>query len=359
MHVRDLEYPNLGPVAAIFCIVIASLFAACDPVPDIRAIDWGDLSPPSLIEQTIETDGTITLDFDEAISIVSDTLRLEPGLDLTREPYHPDPADSSKIALSIGGNAIPGAPYTFELSVSDGAGNDIFVVLPFYGPNPHPARLLINEVLTKSSTNNRDAVELYVSEGGNLGGIAFTVGTVRNYDHRLIFPAREVETGDYIIVHCKPEGSPDEIDEAVSKTASGGKNSSPSAWDFWVKDSSGLPDTTGIVSVAKTAMGPYIDAVFYTDKITEEGKDYRSFGTRKMMERADELASVGAWIKSSGNIRTEDGARSTGLTATRSLSRSVSRGDSNSLADWHVVPSGGLTLGGSNTDEVYVAASRR
>ena len=328
--------------------------ASCDPVPEMRSADWGDLHPPTLVEQSIETSGTIRLTFDEDVEIVTGSVHLEPGLSLVQEPDHPDPGNKKVLSMSIGGNAVPGAPYTFEISVADSAGNDIYVVLPFYGPNAHPAKLLMNEVLTKSSANNRDAIEFLVIESGDLGGLTCAIGMSQDFDARYIFPSRQVSAGEFVIVHCKPEGIPEEKDEVANKTQSGGKNASPAAWDFWMRDSTGLPDTSGIVTLARTPMGPIDDALFYTDKVSEDGKDYRSFGTKKLMDRADALTASKAWKTKSPTIVVEDGANSTGCTATRTMCRNTLLTDTNAASDWHIVPSGSLSLGAANTNAVYV-----
>jgi hypothetical protein len=162
------------------------------------------------------------------------------------------------------------------------------------------------------------------------------------------------------LLHCKPEGLPEEKDEPGSDlTISGGKNASALARDLWWREAPGLPDSSGIVSIASSPIGVIGDAVLYSDKVTVAGKDYRSFGTSRMLDRAEKLQASGAWKCDGDLIAVEDAARAEDMTATRTLCRSAESADSDSAADWHVVPSGQASLGGANTDTTYVKSVRK
>jgi hypothetical protein len=355
------------PVMPACALVLTALaLSACDPMPELRRVDLGDVRPPTLLGQTIADDGRIRLVFDEAVILVPDSLRLTVGPPASspgrqrrnggiRSLENPDSrtAEGTEISFEVTGPTEPGREYALEAAVRDSAGNSLNVVLPFYGPNPQPADLAINELQTRLSVRNRDALELLVRRGGNLGGITVFLGVPLDFDASFTFPDIEVATGDYLVLHCKPEGKPGEVDETGPTDRADGPNCLPGARDFWWRGAPGLPDETGIVTLAGNPLGSIKDAVFYTNKATVAGKDWRSFGTRKMMDRADALLEAGAWSAATHQIAPEDGCRSAGLTSTRSLCRDSGSRDSDSAADWHIVPTRKATIGSANSDEKY------
>ncbi len=359
-----------APLLGIVLLVLGNLFS-CDPVQELAKVDIGDVSPPELLSQEITDAGTIQLDFSENIELVPDSLHFSQGPSTAvqgQANQHPAPnisrqvkagsrslEDQHELVLHIDCPTEPGREYAVEVAVRDNAGNSLTLVLPFYGPNPHPASLCLNELLTKSSTKNRDCIEILVTANGNLGGETVFLGVSDDYDACFTFPAIAVKAGDFVLLHCKPEGIAAEIDEIGSIEQSGGLNASSTARDFWWRDAPGLPDDTGIVTVANNPLGHIKDAVFYSNKVTVAGKDYRSFGTKKLLDRAEKLVASQAWKSREGAIAVEDAAVSTGLTSTRSLCRDASSTDSNQATDWHIVPSSQASLGVPNSEERYTA----
>ena len=361
-----------APPCLKLVLCLGSLFlsiiclAACDPVRQLSKVDLGDVHPPELASQQIADDGSLHLVFDEAVSLVPDSLHLNIGStgstaarsstgSISLQPGVVTPG--REIDLVIAEPTEPGREYAVEIAVRDPAGNSLTLVVPFFGPNPHPAALRLNEVLPKLSSSHRDSLELLVTSGGNLGGATVFLGLPDDYDACYTFPAMVVKTGDFVILHCKPEGKPGEIDETDGVASASGLNASPQARDFWWRDAPGLPDETGIISLAANPLGQIKDAVFYSNKTTVAGKDYRSFGTKKLLDRAEELQRLGAWKCQQTTIAVEDAASSVGLTSTRSLCRDANASDSDRSSDWHVVPSGKASLGGVNADERYLATN--
>ena len=344
------------PAMSILILVVAVALIGCDAIGEIRHLDLGDVSPPQLNAQTIQDTGTITLEFDEPVTLHNGSLHLnsEDSAIQVQPDAGANTIGAKKISLEIQGETIPGKQYSLELMVEDTNQNSLNIVMPFYGPNRNPARLIISEVLTAISSKNRDTIELYAQKGGNIGGITLFWGTTTDFDFAWSLPALEVRQGDYILLHCKPENLPAEQDELNDVLASGGKNASPLARDFWLRDAPGLPDTTGILCLAENPLGAIKDALFYTDKLSVAGKDYRSFGTKKLLERAERLQAEGAWKCRGDLIVVEDAARSENLTATRSLNRGSNQADTDSAADWHIVPTNQTSLGTRNNDAVYI-----
>jgi hypothetical protein len=370
-----MKHPELPQSWAV--VAFGLLLAGCDPAAELPSSNLGDLRPPSLVSQTIDDDGHVRLVFDEAVSLDDGSLRFDTGpdgqgqlstgpaatIDRATDEGEAHPA-SAELELAVRGHLDPGREYAVELRVQDPAGNSLTLVLPFWGPNPRPPALIINEVLSKSSTRNRDTVEILVTKGGNLGGASLFLGLPMDFDACYTFPAIEVKAGDYLLLHCKPEGIPGEIDEtacpgdpaqlAAILARASGLNASPLARDFWWRDAPGLPDDCGIVTLANTPLGKVKDALFYSNKTTVAGKEYRSFGTKKMLDRAEELQRSGMWRSAGTAIMVEDAASSAGLTATRTLCRDPAGGDTDQARDWHIVPSGKTSLGAANLPDVYI-----
>lgn len=340
---------------ATIALLSAAIIMSCDPMGEIRKMDLGDITPPILNSHVVQDLGIVTLEFDEEVSLQAGSLRLNScDEQIGVHPLAADESFSRQICLQIDGQSLPGKQYSLELVVEDKHQNSLSIVMPFYGPNPQAAQLLINEILTSISSKNRDTLELWAQRGGNIGGITIFWGLPGDFDYAWSLPALEIQAGDYLLIHCKPENLPEEIMELSDILASGGKNSSPLARDFWLFDAPGLPDSSGIISLADNPLGKIRDAVFYSDKITISGKDYRSFGTKKLLDRAEILQGSNVWKVSGELIMVEDAAQTGSLTATRSINRRADHGDTDSAADWHVVPSGQTSLGSANNDEIYI-----
>ncbi|OHD27290.1 MAG: hypothetical protein A2Y38_23955, partial [Spirochaetes bacterium GWB1_59_5] len=233
-------------------------------------------------------------------------------------------------------------------------GNLSSFVLPYWGFNPDPPRLVINELITEGTSTHPDALELFVVEGGDCAGLAFFVGSPDDFEIRYLFPALSVETGDYIILHLKPQGLDAEIDEVDDKSVSGGIDANAAAWDLWYQGGDGaLSGKNGALSLCASPRGAILDAVLYSERTAESDTSYGGFGTAVLRDRVAALVAAGVWM-ASDPPRPEDCARSTGTTSTRSICRVSASVDTGAGSDWHIVPTKGASLGAVNIDEVYM-----
>ena len=197
-----------------------------------------------------------------------------------------------------------------------------------------------------------------------MGGVVLYEGTPGSHDDRLIFPAFEVSTGDFLIIHFKPEGIPQEIDETAAKDLSGGLDASDQAYDFWVREGAGISGNNGVLSLYDRPGGAILDGVLYSDRTSDSDEKYGGFGTLDSWERAQELTADGGWTISGEQVRPEDAVSPEGSTGTRSICRSTDSAnsafpdgasvDTDTAADWHIVPTRGFTFGEENSDEIYV-----
>lgn len=332
-------------------ISIASIFlSACLPQPLAPGFNPGDLRPPAVKSWAPYSEKEVQIVFDEAVADIQPVFANSPG---PRVVSVSAGADEYSIIVELDMNQNPGEAYSISGAIADNAGNLTSFVLPYWGFNPNPPELLINELLTEGSATKPDALEFYALKAGNCAGLAFFVGVPGSYDMRYVFPPIFVEEGDYIILHLKPLGIDTEFDEFENKAASKGADTCDTAWDLWYRgDKGALSGKNGVVSLCFSPVGNYMDAVAYSERTIDSDSKYGGFGTSALLSRINALDEAGAW-KFSIPPRPEDCARSAGTTGTRTICRSSDSFDSDSGSDWHVVPTKGKSLGAPNSDEVY------
>ncbi len=330
-----------------FTLAAGLLYAACGPLEMLRELPEADVTPPALVEACAPDAGRILLSFDEECSLRPESIRCEPPLALTAAG-----GPGRQVLLSTG-EQEPGGEYLLEAVAEDARGNSLSFLARVYGFNPRVPTLRINEFTPRGSERHPDLVELRVLAAGNMGGVTLYQGTPRNWEDRLVFPAFPVAEGDFLLVHFKPEGVPQEIDETGARDVSGGLDASDQAFDFWVREADGLSSNNGVLSLCERPGGRILDGVLYSDRTSQSDETYRGFGTTAALERAEELAREGGWRITGEKVRPEDGVSPVGSSGTRSLCRSSDSADTDGREDWHIVPTRGATFGAPNSDEVY------
>lgn len=330
------------------CLMLPAMLLRCGPFPDLRSIAAGDLEPPVFLGAESTGPYSAIFSFSEPVTPVTGSMAFEP----TIQPSAVSCTDND-VLLTFGKVLTPGFPYYVESTVADQAGNRLRFITHFYGFNPRVPHIVINEFITQGSGSHPDVVELLALEDGNLSGVCVVEGTKGVWTDRCVLPSTEVAAGDFILVHFKPDGTAAEIDEVSEPGASGGKDASPTAWDFWVIGGNGLSGNNGVIAAYDKPEGRLLDAVLYSNRTSSSDENYRGFGSKDLMLCADELAAESGWIFEGEQIAPEDGVNPEASTATRSICRASSSVDTNSRADWHIAPTGGASFGAVNTDEVY------
>ena len=333
----------------ISSLVLPFLLLRCGPFPDIRAIATGDLEPPMLIGALATSPVSAVVRFSEPVGLVEGSIYLTP----TIQPSTVECTDNY-MSLSFSESLNPGTRYIIESTVHDSAGNRMKFITRFFGFNARIPKIHINEFITRGSSSHPDIVELAVLSSGNLAGVCIYEGTKSNRSDMFMFPSVEVQDGDYVLVHFKPEGISGEIDETESRTASQGKDASENAWDFWVLGGNGLSGNNGTISLYTDPDGALIDCVIYSNRTSGSDETYRGFGGKDVLLRVDELIEEGGWVAQGELMTPEDAVNPEESTSTRSLCRSSDSVDTDSRADWHIVPTKGSTFGAENIDEKYV-----
>jgi hypothetical protein len=334
-------------LSALLLLVPALLPTACGPLEDLREKLEPDLKPPVLLGLRAR-EWSLELDFDEPPLCGPEQVRALPALEVSEVRV-----EDNRLCLTCPGQDA-GQRYVLEIEVGDARGNLLELAVELYGYNPAPPHLLINEFTTQGSDTHPDLVELFAAGGGNMAGLALYQGTAGSWDDRLVFPPFEVRVGEFVLVHFKPQGLPEERDEPGDPALSGGLDSSPAAYDFWVPGGTGLSGNNGVLSLYDRPGGKLCDGVLYSNRTSASDSVYRGFGSAATLTRAEELAREGGWIAAEEAIRPEDAVNPEGSTATRSLCRSSDSTDSDSAADWHIVPTRGFTFGAANSEERYV-----
>ena len=327
------------------CMVLITM---CTPFEETRTRVFGDLHPPQLEGFAMESPHTIVARFDEVTRLAPENIVISPDLGINSVR-----SEGSTVSVETTQPAVVGASYTVNATVEDEAGNTLTFMLGLSGYNPSPAQLLINEITPQGSGNHPDLVELLVTEAGNMGGISFYAGSPGENSGSLIFPSMEVDAGEFLIIHMKPEGIPEELSETEDPSRSGGRDAHPQAWDFWLSEPSGLGGNNGAVSLYAYQDGPLVDAVIYSNRRYDPEDRYESFGTKSAQLMITEVLADGGWKSDGKTIRPEDAVDPEDSTATRSISRNVAGTDTDSAADWHITPTRGASFGEGNDPRVY------
>ncbi|MBT3275894.1 MAG: hypothetical protein HN368_22285 [Spirochaetales bacterium] len=329
-------------------LIIPALLLRCGPFPDLRGLAAGDMDPPMLLAAESNDPKTAVIHFNEPVTLVDSSMSITPSI----PPSKAECTDNT-LVLTFETALEPGRKYFAESTVRDIPGNQTRFVTFFYGFNPRIPKALINEFIPQGSATHPDLVEIIVLENGNIAGLTIYEGTKENWSDKCIMPSVEVQAGDFLLIHFKPEGKKEEINETESRAASEGIDSSETAWDFWVEGGNGLSGNNGVISLYRNPLGEMIDGVLYSNRTSSSDEKYRGFGTKNVMQRADALGNAEQWITEGDLIAPEDGLNPDPSTSTRSLCRDSRASDTNTKADWHIVPTKGATFGGENSEDVF------
>jgi len=256
--------------------------------PRIENAMLGDVRPPIIKNAELDEESEFHLEFDEPVRVVSEGFSIQPE---TRSADFED--ENAVVLIRFNPNPSPGEVVTLFGNVEDFAGNRTHIQIQFKGYNNRPAGLVISEVQTSKNSSkrapHRDYIELYVAREGNLAG-AFLRWANSTKEMKYEFPACEVKKGDVIVVHCAPEGTPDEKDEIANNTAiSGGIDATAQGRDFW-STAGGLPDATGAIALYEREGESAKDGLFYA-----ESDKSGPMEPSKLSALAQELGDAGIW----------------------------------------------------------------
>jgi hypothetical protein len=337
---------------AITACLICIILTGCVPLEDPRPFSPGDLRPPSYLGLKQDDDVSLTLRFSESVTAVSGETAVSAS-DGSPIPIEGMDDGAAQVSLRLAAAPEPGERCVITIRVADSGGNSLRALIPFYGLNTSLPPIIISEFTTQGSSTSPDMVELLVLEAGNTAGAVLCEGVDGDAIQKMVLPPIDAAGGDYIIVHFKPQGIPEEIDESVSKAESGGLKAHPEAWDLWVPGGSGLSGNNGVISLYNRPGGDPLDGVLYSNRTSSSDTDYDGFGSSAVLQRARELVRAGMWHTAEEAVRPEDAVNPDPSTATRSIFRMPGAADTNGAADWFIAPTSGATFGTENGTEVY------
>lgn len=337
--------------ALYFTLILSALaLAGCTPVADTRALLEADLRPPVFLSIAVNNSTSVALEFSEPIEYCSESYSCSPALSLAPEGPH---SSERRLRLDFQEEMDPGIEYSLECSVRDGSGNTHTVLVKFFGFNPDIPAVRLNEITTQGSTSNPDKVELLVLEAGNTAGLCFIDGTRDLIRNCKIFPPIEVDAGDYIVIHCRPSGTPDEIDETDSMLQCSADEAVMGAWDVWMEGARGLSGNNGVLTVYSHSNGDLLDGFLYSNRTSASDEKYRGFGSRATMDRADQLWLQEGWTAAGRLVAPEDAVDPEDSTSTRSMCRAPGAADSDSAGDWYIVDTRESSFGSENSTVLY------
>jgi len=148
------------------------------------------------------------------------------------------------------------------------------------------------------------------------------------------FPAVDLETGDYILLHLQTLEKNCVNELGTNLTESGGLESCPTARDLWVAGTEKLLYKNAIVYL-QDENGNVMDAVILNETPSAEWKTtYAHFG-----EIVEDLYNCGMWFLADGGKPTPLDAVDTSKIGTnlyKSVNRDEDRENTHSAQDWYV-----------------------
>ncbi|MCX7027657.1 MAG: hypothetical protein NT061_09280 [Spirochaetes bacterium] len=275
----------------LLSVLCLSLILVCGCSPDSADIFMpaGDIRPPSILAARQRATGCFEIGFDEIVTPVKGSFGFSPETSIATPSVQ-----GTIILVAIAPEVKAGAKCLLSGEAMDGSGNSTRFIFEFVGYNASPARLRLNEVQTgknsSASNTHRDYLEFLAEGAGSLGGIQVRwASSTKAMEYS--FPSCEVRTGDFIVLHCAPEGLAAELDETgADLTLSGGVDSSPGGRDFWAS-SGGIPDETGIITLREREESSPVDGFFYAaeDKSGE-------IDSEKISSELESLTSADLWV---------------------------------------------------------------
>ena len=337
-------------VLMILSIMLFANASCADSVSSPAAKLWndGDITPPTLTSIVMQDSRTVIMEFDEKISKQSPTVDIDTNTDISSLQVV-----NNTLTFQLQEETTPGREYTITAQVQDLRGNSSLIVEKIYGYNPHVPQILINEFTTEGTRSRPDIVELLVLSDGNTAGITLHEGGIDTYRQAVILPSIQVSTGDFIIVHFRPDTNASLTNETSSKTESTHPQSYSTAWDVFSTENIGIANANGSLTLLANPRYTPLDAVVYSDKADNATQKYRGFSNRTVYAWITEIEAASQWQFASDILMPSDAIYPVDSTSTRSISRNSQAHDTNTAQDWHITPTRGATFGNQNTDDVY------
>ncbi|MDR1466280.1 MAG: hypothetical protein LBI40_01490 [Treponema sp.] len=262
--------------------------------------------------------------------------------------------DGETVIIHLSDEVSGGDTIIANVLVEDDNKNTLNVLVSFRSRNERLPSFLITEIRTEATKPKGEFVELKMLGDGNLCALQMFVATDNMEMPSFEFPSVEVKKGDYVVIHLRDyeENGVDEVngDKAESKV----KDSSDTAWDFWLSSSvERLRKTDAVFFMGQD--DNVIDAVIFS----ADGTWGTKTSSGKVEQASILLGEQGAWLFEDEDVPLPSDAFSSGnTTTTRTICRNESGTDSNTASDWYITVSSGATPGKPNNPGRYTAKKK-
>ncbi len=316
-----------GSLRKSFAFVLLFLAEFCSgcklsPSAAVNKFTLSDTKPPVMLEVYAQSEASVRLVFDEPVTPVP-------------ESFAPFEAAEDGYGIVIILNESLEAGESMKLSgrVEDKAGNSVTVSVEVWGYNPHPAGLLINEITTTGTDTSPHRTELLAIRSGNTAGTVLYNGIPEDRESFVVLPSIDVSEGDFIVVHWR---------KTLPKNTQ--EHPADNVWNICTGEDIKPSAKNGIQTLASSpSQGAKVtDCVIYS---AQESELYEGYGKKAVYERVLK-ALENSWWKGEPVI-------SKNATATRSMSRKLNTGDSDTASDWYTTETKGSTFGSANTSAPY------
>lgn len=327
-------------------IIFLLLFiSACSNLEqfDIKKMD---LTPPMLEEITMVGGDRLKISANEHIYLDPECTNISDNINILSST---DTGQSIELIF----DCVPetGREYSGNFRIKDNSGNSLTFLARFYGYNPQLPQILINEFTVKGSKSNPNKIELYVVQGGNMGGLSLYNGTKHSYDYIFTFPDFLVESGEYMVIRTCSDNYPTPYIEMENLYVDHDKKFIEGVRDIRV-DNFKLSSTNGTITMYSNPYGSLLDCVIYSKNRNDDEKRYRNFGLRKVMDRVDELITNKDWIVEGDLAEPEDVIYIEDSTSTRSINRYRFE-DNDTKDNWYTVDTREYSFGFPNSEVFY------
>jgi hypothetical protein len=266
--------------------------------------------------------------------------------------------DGEEILIVLAESLREGEKIIADILVEDDNRNTLNALVPFRARNDRVPQLVINELRTEYSSATKTAparvesVEFLAKSAGNMGALRLFIAGNSLTQPVFEFPPAEIRAGEYIVLHLRTmlEGSVDETGDNLA--LSGGYEALPDVRDFWVPGTSKLLRKTEIVYLVDQD-DRIIDAVLMSENPGS------SWGKDALTSAAEFIAAQRAWLprNNAGEsyiLTPSDAIITSGATATRTVCRDETLGNTRSAQNWYITVTSGATLGKNNNPNRYV-----
>jgi hypothetical protein len=335
MKLKYLFFPFFG-VVILFCSV-----CSCSTEEAAGRILGGSSETPVFLACKPVTETEIDFQFSRPVRVIS--LYFEPALEIESLE------EGSIVRVNLSGSPGPGEKITADLLVEDDQGNTMNVLVPLRTRNVRMPALRINELRTEYSKPKAEFIEFKTLEEGNLAAMRLFIAGNSKSPMVYEFPGIEVGAGEYILLHLRSMEETNKDETGNNLDESGGVDAVAEVRDLWRPGTEKILHKTDAVYLLDQD-DEVIDAVLLAENPDPWwNKEY-------LAEAAGFLYKQGAWESAEKEVPGPAAAVNTyniKSAMTRSVSRDETVPDGNTLADWYITATGGISPGKPNKPERF------